>query len=310
MGAMRKRIVVGAALIAFAVGLLWLDARLERAQLPRLGTDASGRGMILRGLPLAALMVVLIPAGFLELSRMAAAAGAGVLRITGLGCAVLVGTLPCWREALPGAARPRGLMGLVLAGTALAVFVEQLGRYRTREVIRRVGGTLLAVCYLGVCAAVLLELRLRFGVKALVLFLAAVKFTDIGAYFAGTAWGRHKMIPWLSPGKSWEGLAGGLVLAAATGAALAAALNPVLVRTDASGVPAAVAGMSPWVAAGLAVVIGLFGQAADLCESAMKRDAGAKDAGASVPGFGGVLDVLDSPLLAAPAGYVLLAVVA
>ena len=67
--------------------------------------------------------------------------------------------------------------------------------------------------------------------------------------------------------------------------------------------------MSLPAAALFGVVMGVFGQAADLCESLLKRDAQIKDAGRSVPGFGGVLDVLDSPLLAAPAGYVFFLIV-
>ena len=63
------------------------------------------------------------------------------------------------------------------------------------------------------------------GVPMLVLFLAAVKFTDIGAYFTGTLIGRHKLIPWLSPGKTWEGLFFGLLTAAAVGAAWATQID-------------------------------------------------------------------------------------
>ena len=127
------------------------------------------------------------------------------------------------------------------------------------------------------------------------LFLAAVKCTDIGAYFVGSAVGRHKLIVWLSPGKSWEGLIGGLAFAAGVSILVAWAWK----------IDAAV-----WEAAVFGVAVALAGQFGDLCESLLKRSARVKDSGAALPEFGGVLDLLDSPLLAAPVGYVLLAAMA
>jgi phosphatidate cytidylyltransferase len=171
------------------------------------------------------------------------------------------------------------------------VFLEQMIRHRLDAALARVGATLLAVAYLGVGAAVMLAIRVDKGVPALILFLAAVKCTDIGAYFTGSAIGRHKLIAWLSPGKSWEGLFGGLAAAAGVSMLVVWLLG---MR------------MSLAWAAGFGVIVGAVGQFADLCESLLKRSAKIKDSGALVPEFGGVLDVLDSPLLAAPAAYVLL----
>jgi phosphatidate cytidylyltransferase len=189
----------------------------------------------------------------------------------------------------------QGTLALVVAGLALMLlFVHQVARYRRQEVIRRIGSTLLAVVYLGVGLALILAIRIDFGLWAVALYLLTVKATDTGAYVVGSAWGRHKLIPWLSPGKSWEGLAGGIVAAGAVGAIFAAASGDW-----------AVLGVAPAAIFGL--VLGVFGQGADLAESAMKRDAGIKDSGTSIPGFGGVLDVLDSLLLSSPAAYILLA---
>ena len=114
-----------------------------------------------------------------------------------------------------------------------------------------------------------------------------MKFTDIGAYFGGRAFGRHKLIFWLSPGKTWEGLGFGLITAGLVGAAIAPAIP----------------GLSYFQAALFGVLIGGIGQCGDLLESMMKRDAEVKDSGTLVPGFGGVLDIIDSPLLAAPFAY-------
>jgi phosphatidate cytidylyltransferase len=127
----------------------------------------------------------------------------------------------------------------------------------------------------------------------LVIFLAAAKFTDIGAYFTGSFIGKHKMIPWLSPGKSWEGLVGGL----ATAAGISVLLAWLLLEGDQPP-------LRMWAIFG--PVVGLAGQFGDLCESLLKRAAGAKDSGALVPEFGGVLDMLDSVLLSAPVATVVL----
>lgn len=110
---------------------------------------------------------------------------------------------------------------------------------------------------------------------------------DIGAYFAGRAFGRHKLAPRVSPGKTWEGFAGGFVAALGASAAFALLLFP--------------AGARPWttwllLCAGLTVasVIG------DLAESLLKRHVGLKDSGGLLPGHGGVLDRVDSLLAVAP----------
>ena len=121
------------------------------------------------------------------------------------------------------------------------------------------------------------------------MILLCVKMTDIGAFFTGRAIGKHKLIPWLSPGKTWEGLAGGLVLSGIVGACFA----PSIVDLE-------------WYKGALfGILIGGIGQLGDLLESMMKRDADVKDSGDLIPGFGGMLDVIDSPLLAAPFAYLL-----
>ncbi|MBZ0170745.1 MAG: phosphatidate cytidylyltransferase, partial [Phycisphaerales bacterium] len=98
------------------------------------------------------------------------------------------------------------------------------------------------------------------------------------------------------PGKTWEGLLGAVVFAAVLGAA-----GAVLLRW------AGVAEAPDWVwGAGLGALFACIGQAGDLVASVLKRDAGVKDAGGTVPGFGGVLDVIDSLLLAPPVAYWLL----
>ena len=159
----------------------------------------------------------------------------------------------------------------------------------------RIASTLFLVAYLAGLAAWLLQLRWlpgHTGTFALALAIFVPKMGDSGAYFAGRFLGRHKMTPILSPKKTWEGAAGGLfasLLVALGLNALAAAL----------GVP-----VFTWeVAAGFGLTVGLAGMIGDLMESLIKRDSQRKDASAVMPGFGGVLDVVDSVLFAAPVAY-------
>src|SRR5690606_21924949 len=122
-----------------------------------------------------------------------------------------------------------------------------------------------------------------YGSQWLVFLLALVWAADIGAYFAGRAFGRHKLAPQVSPGKTWEGLAGGLALALLAGWAGAWWFGQPLPRL-----------LALVTVAILASVVG------DLTESFFKRRAGVKDSGGLLPGHGGVLDRLDSLLAAAP----------
>ncbi len=124
------------------------------------------------------------------------------------------------------------------------------------------------------------------GAAWVALVLMATWGQDVFAYFVGKRWGRRKMAPSLSPRKTWEGAAGGM-LGALAGAFLALALF---------GLP-----LSLWATALIGFVAGVFGPVGDLSESFIKRQAGLKDAGSLIPGHGGILDRIDSVLFSAPA---------
>lgn len=124
------------------------------------------------------------------------------------------------------------------------------------------------------------------------LFALAINWVgDIAALFAGRTFGKHKMAPLISPGKSWEGAAGSMVAALGFGYVFATYLETTI------GVPEAM---------GLAAVANVAGQLGDLAESALKRGAGVKDSGSMLPGHGGVLDRLDSSLFTMPVVMILL----
>jgi phosphatidate cytidylyltransferase len=133
------------------------------------------------------------------------------------------------------------------------------------------------------------------------LFLViVVKVTDIGAFFVGRSLGRHKMFPRISPGKSWEGLAGGLL----SGVAIGLVLYGVFRLPGEDGVIrfGSIA-MTGFQAGLLSLVLSGVGVLGDLVESLLKRATCAKDSGTLIPGMGGILDVLDSLLLGAPCLY-------
>ena len=124
--------------------------------------------------------------------------------------------------------------------------------------------------------------------------LAVAWIADTGAYFAGRRWGRRKLAPSISPGKTWEGVLGGLV------AATAYAIILSIVLAGGRGAMALVGATALLVAAS---IVG------DLFESAVKRQAGAKDSGALLPGHGGMLDRIDSATATLPVAATLMALV-
>ena len=296
---MKKRILFGLLMIALLAGLLYLDFRLEGlvgAAPDQPGRPGGSLSRVLPALPLALLVLLLIVPAVEEMARLAQSAGVRLLSVSALAGSAMLGTLPYW-WGIARDLRPHGQDVLpVLGFVVLVVFAEQMIRYRVEDAFRRVAATFLTVLYLGVGAACILMLRIEYGLAMLLGFLIAVKLTDVGAYFTGVLAGKHKMIPWLSPGKSWEGLVGGIVFA--MGGAIAWAWwAPMSLRGN---------DVRLWQAAAFGLAMALAGQFADLCESLLKRSAGIKDSGQFVPGFGGLLDILDSPLLASPVALMLL----
>ena len=146
-----------------------------------------------------------------------------------------------------------------------------------------------AVLYLGATAACLGWLRLwpveSQGTRLVLFFLACIWVGDSGAYYVGRTFGRHPMSPRISPKKTLEGLAGGIVTTCAA-AALAANILGL--------------GLSPIHVAALATILAVAAPLGDLVESQFKRDSGVKDSSALLPGHGGLLDRTDSLFFSAP----------
>lgn len=127
------------------------------------------------------------------------------------------------------------------------------------------------------------------GVAKVVAVFLCITGSDTGGYAAGASLGKHPMVPTISPKKTWEGLAGSIVLAS-----VVSVLHFVFVMQE-----------PWWMGVLLAIVVVIFGTAGDLIESMIKRDVGIKDMSSFLPGHGGVMDRLDSTLVAAPAAWLL-----
>ncbi len=200
--------------------------------------------------------------------------------------------------SLPGS--PWSWIAVVFAGSILAAFLQEMANFREPGgVVIRLALVVWAIAYLGLLPCFLAQLRwlpnlagatgVNRGTLAVALAIFVPKCGDIGAYFTGRLLGRHRMVPLLSPKKTWEG-AVGHILAATLAAVAINALGPALPNV--------------WLAAAFGVTVGLAGMFGDLAESLVKRDCSTKDASDVMPGFGGVLDVVDSIVFAAPVAYV------
>jgi phosphatidate cytidylyltransferase len=232
---------------------------------------------------LAVLLVIVAILGARELSRLARArGGACPVWMAALAVAAVIGTRAGWVPlSLP-------TVLVMILGLAFSVELFRAGG----SILWGASQAMLVTVYLGVLPAQILRLYdLGNGGGpnpwAVDYALALVWTGDTTAYLVGSRFGRRKLMPRVSPKKSWEGAVAGLLACVAIALALG--------RWAPAGGPAV------WIGAGVVVcVAGLLG---DLCESLMKREATMKDSGTLLPGHGGVLDRIDSVIFAAPALY-------
>lgn len=288
---LKHRIPVGAALIALALALAWLDTVLEGA----IGAP---------GVALAAAAAPVLVLGAIELASMLRAKGARVTNALAVWSALSGLAIGSVAALAPNADRAGAvslpLTALWIVGSLVAV----ARRKHTAGSLEAVAGAALILVLLGLIPASFLVLRQHESAGTIIALILVTKSSDIGAYFTGTTIGRRKLIPWLSPGKTWEGLAGGVVFAAAVATGLAG------MSAAGFGVSALELPITPLLAAGLGGLLAVVGQAGDLTISLLKRDAGFKDSSGLLPGMGGVLDVIDSLLFVGPVAHAVLAVAA
>ncbi len=195
-------------------------------------------------------------------------------------------------------AKATELLILTLALFVIAVFITQMFRFQAdfSKMLTGVGVTVLGVLYVVFLGGFIVAMRVGFAdtlvphlsTKLLAFFFLVGMGADVGAYYIGKNFGKRKLVPKISPNKTWEGAVGGLVLSSIFAAAASFWFFPELpVKFS---IP-------------LAIVLTVVGITGDLAESAMKRGASVKDAASILPGHGGLLDRLDSLLFSAPILY-------
>ena len=291
-----RKLTAAVVMLAFAAGMLVADYFI--------GLDIC----------LHVVIVILTPKGLSEFYAMCESREHTPFRKFGMVSAVLLvllhwaatpGTLswfgaPAWIEAHVGGELV--IFGLVVAVLG-ALWIQATKRDNDRT-FESISSTLFGVLYVWFLASFLVKLRHlgpdgvlgsegwnHSGTGFLLSCLVISKFTDIGGYLIGRKYGRHKLIPRISPNKTYEGLVGGLAMS--TAAAYLLWWSGFLPLGPA------------WSVAVFAILVGGMGTYGDLAESLLKRGSGRKDSDDLVPGFGGVLDVVDSPLLSAPVAYFL-----
>jgi phosphatidate cytidylyltransferase len=176
---------------------------------------------------------------------------------------------------------------------AITVFI--LLRCPPGQFMERLSSTMAAFILLALPSYLALLLVQQQEAILILWIIAVTKFGDVGALLTGMVLGRHKMAPRLSPNKTWEGLAGGLLTSVLLSVAFAKGTFTGWPSTF-TATEAAIAGL----------IISASGVLGDLMESALKREAAVKDSGSTFPGLGGFMDIADSLLLAIPVGYVVL----
>jgi phosphatidate cytidylyltransferase len=290
--ALRNRLTFGPLMLGGLFVLLWLDSRIQFATIGRWGLPNG-----IQGAGLLVLLIFVLPLATVELAHLFTAERVRPYRIIAgfaSGALVLHAFLTQFEFFKLIAA---SAMAFIIVFTMILAALRRALDRETEDAIHRMAGTVLATLYLGGLAWFIIALRVKHSVNfvgstgLVLMILVVVKATDIGAYFGGRALGRHKLIPWLSPGKTWEGLVCGVLFCGIVGAFICRHLYAMDIPV--------------WRGFVISTIIGAIGQGGDLLESMMKRDAEVKDSGRLIPGFGGVLDVIDSPLLAAPFAYLM-----
>ena len=194
----------------------------------------------------------------------------------------------------------------VFAVLLLALLVRRVFAHPAPPLFSMVGHTMLGVLYVSWLLGFLLKIYFLATPSGagfdpgycLLFFILATKCSDIGAFLLGSMIGRHKMIPKVSPAKTWEGLVGALLLSTTAAMLMAHYWGA-----------AKLGGMTPLHAAALGPILGVGAVLGDLVESVLKRDSGVKDSGSFFPGIGGILDLLDSLLFNAPLMFLYLRLV-
>lgn len=259
---LKSRSVTGVALVALITGVLWLAP-----------TAVFAFGV--------AVFSVL---GLFELLTMLKLRGVQVYRVFGVSIGSI---LPLVVYTQMGLTESGDVLFVVLS--CFCLFIIQFARSENPRALEGIALTFFSMMYVGWFLSFLVKIKfLYLGWVWIAYLLTVTKVSDVAAFVVGSLWGKHNLIPHISPRKTTEGTVAGLAASALVSVMFAGRL------------PLA------WSALQLALVgtvMGLVAQCGDLSESLIKRYCGVKDSGARLPGFGGVLDIIDSVLFTAPLFY-------
>jgi len=268
--------VMTAAFTALMIFDGWLDGSLTAS----IADDREVQGSLF-----CILIALLAFPAQLEMSKLAGAKGLKIFVPVAIAGSILLATSWYWLQFVNFS--PGVYQFLLFVTVLLAVLLYQYLYYGISGVLANCGANCFSICYLGLLSSFAMGIRIDFGLWPALMFIFVIKSADIGAYAIGTLFGRHKFSPKVSPLKTWEGM-GGAVAAAVLVAIVFAVSCDIMVW---------------WLAIIFGVCFAFIGQLGDLAESMLKRDAEQKDSANRVPGFGGVLDIIDSLLVAAPIAY-------
>ena len=269
-GPLSIALVGGLVMLLNIVGLLEFYGMVKDSQLPRFKWIGLSGG------------IVLIGSLFLYLSQLAD---------------------KWWEAGIPTMANIAEIEVNIIAGIMLVLLIRRVLTHPAPPVFSIVGNTMLGVLYVSWLLGFVLKIffypvpaEVPFdGGICLLFFILVTKCSDMGAYSLGSLIGRHKMIPKVSPGKTWEGFFGAIILSTVVALVFAHYFGE-----------SKLGGMKIIHAAVLGPLLAVGAVMGDLVESVFKRDSGAKDSGAFFPGIGGILDLIDSLLLNAPIMYLYL----
>jgi len=302
-----RRLCFGVLIVAVVLGLAWLDVRVYQYGLAR-EIVWLPKGIVLLPIYLACLVLLTR-----EVLRLLNAAG-----LHPHPKSVYLGNLfiaiSCWianviqqynlevletttsRGGWDWASTASVTALLAVAGGVILAFAAEMRRYsHPGGVTINLAGAVFTFAYLGLLSCFMIQLHMAYGIWAILSLVVVTKMCDTGAFAFGKLFGRYRITPGLSPGKTLEGAIGGLLFACAGAWFWFVVVPPYFNKVVATPIHG-------WVLFGLAVA--LTGMVGDLAGSLIKRDSQMKDSGQAVPGFGGVLDILDSILMAAPVAYV------
>ncbi len=277
---LRYRLLFGTLMTLLFTAAVIIDGWMDGSLTTSPADDKTVQGTIL-----CILIALLIIPGQFELSRLAAAKSLKIFLPVSITASILFASSRYLQQLVEFP--PETYIGLLAAFVLPALLLYQYKTHGTSGVLANCGANYFSILYLGLLSSFCIAIRIDFGLWPLLMYVFVVKSADIGAYSIGTLFGKRKFSPKISPGKTWEGMGGAVALAVivAIGFAL-------------------ICDIMPWWPA---IIFGLgfafIGQMGDLAESMIKRDAEQKDSANKVPGFGGVLDIVDSPLAAAPVAY-------